>query len=192
MITQAVILCGGRGERLNDGFRFAPAVETPKPLMEVGGKPFVTYAINMMKGVGIWDIVLLVLYKREVYEFLSDNIVRLSLSKGDVNEAVLDIPRLGDKFFLLNGDCYPVMDKTDWTSLMWSTEPVLPIKVIGRDAGIAVVSKAAIATGHIDCSKLSDMIGKYSTYTILGGLHIGTYQGLERARQYFDIVCFGQ
>ena len=61
-----------------------------------------------------------------------------------------------------------------------------------RDAGIAVVSKAAVATGSIDCSKLGNMVGKYPTHTILGGLHIGTYQGLERARQYFSIVCFGQ
>lgn len=192
MVDQVVILVGGRGERLNDGFRYTPAIETPKCLVEVGGRPFVTYAINMLKGVGFKDIVLLVGYGAEEYRFLVDGLVRLETTKPDVNEAVLDIPNLDSPFLLLNGDCFPVMERLDWLYFKCVKEPVIAVKVNGRDAGIAKVSKSSIVTGNIDCSKIGDMVSSYENYIILGGLHIGTYQGLERARQFMNIVCFGQ
>jgi len=191
-IHQAVILCGGEGTRLNDKVRFAPAIETPKPLMEVSGKPFVSYAINYMKGVGIDDIILMLLYKPEYYEFLADSIVRLAMSKTNCNEAVLEVQDLDTRFLVLNGDCFPIMDKADWYYLLDCTEPILPMKINARDAGVAVVTKEAVRKGDIDCSRLANIGPKYGTYTILGGLHIGTYQGLMRARNYFDNCCFGQ
>lgn len=192
MISQCIILTGGEGTRLNDKVRFSPAVETPKPLMEVSGKPFLTYAINMMEGVGVTDIVLMVLYKRELYEFLTDSVVRLAQSEDDVDKAVLAVKGLQDLFLVLNGDCYPVMDKSDWTYLLNCTEPVLPIKLNLRDTGLAVVSKEAVDRGWIQCSHLSEIQKRYRTYTVLGGLHIGTYLGLKNARDYFDACCWGQ
>ncbi len=189
MIKQAVILCGGRGERLNDSLRYQPVEETPKPLVEVGGKPFVTYAINMLKGIGVTDIVLLVGHMREKFEFLRDSSVRLVITKEDVNEAVLDIVSLESPFLLLNGDCFPVMD---WRAFIDTDKPRVAIKIVGRDAGIAVISKASITTGSIDCAKIGSMLEVYEAYTILGGLHIGTYQGLARARLFMDLVVFGQ
>jgi NDP-sugar pyrophosphorylase family protein len=192
LINQCIVLTGGEGTRLNDKVRFAPAVETPKPLMEVSGKPFVTFAINMMKGVGVVDIPLMVLYRRECYEFLQDKAVRLVQSEPDVNEAVLAVPGLQDLFLVLNGDCYPIMDKTDWYHLLNCTEPCIPVKIINRDAGIAVVSKEAVTKGWINCSRLGDMRGKYREYTILGGLHIGTPLGLQNARNYFMSCCWGE
>jgi NDP-sugar pyrophosphorylase family protein len=191
-VGQAVILVGGRGERLNDGVRFAPAVETPKPLIEVGGKPFLTYSINMLKGIGVKDIVLLVGYRKELYESLRNDVVRLVETQEDVNKAVLSIPNLQDLFILLNGDCFPVMD---WRDFINTNLPRVAIKIIGRDAGIAVVRKGDVVGGKVRCDRIGDILsnnaGSYEAYTMLGGLHIGTYQGLERARMFFDIVVFG-
>ena len=192
-IEQAVILCGGPGTRLNDQVRFQPAIETPKPLMEVGGKPFVTYAINMLKGIGIKDIILLVGYMEEEFGFLEDGAVRLVSTQKDVNKAVLAIPDLQPTFVLLNGDCFPVMD---WRAFVDRYNPVnLPkvaVKIIERDAGIAIVTREDILSNRINCADISGMLQAYKAYTILGGLHIGTYQGLERARQFMDLVVFGQ
>lgn len=187
MISQAVILCGGEGSRLNDKLRYQPILTTPKPLVEVGGKPFVTYAINMLKGVGVSDVILLV--KTSDEEFNSLNYVKLVKTQGSVNQAVLSIPLLRDLFILLNGDCFPVMD---WRAFVDTGKPRIAIKVVDRDAGIAVVARKDVASGRIDCSKIGDMGEEYEKYTILGGLHIGTYQGLERARQFMDLVVFGQ
>ena len=195
-VTQAVILVGGKGERLNDMVRFSPAIEVPKPLMEVGGKPFITYTINMLKGVGFTDIILIVGYRKEEYEFLKKRPVcygsikvRLWDTQLDVDEAVLSIPDLKDLFVLINGDCFPLMD---WEKLYNAEYPFTTIKICDRDAGCAVVSKSDIKNKVVSVSKIGDMGKVYTNKIILGGLHIGTPQGLQRARLFFDTVVFGQ
>ncbi|MBA7681935.1 hypothetical protein ES703_90279 [subsurface metagenome] len=189
MVKQAVILCGGKGTRLNDSLRYQPTEEVPKPLVEVGGKPFVTYAINMLKGIGISDVVLLVGHMKEKFEFLKDGVVRLVETQEGINKAVLAIPDLQFRFLLLNGDCFPIMD---WRTFVNTDTVRVAVKVIGRDAGIAVVEKWAAEQDHVDCGSIGSMVDKMENYTILGGLHIGTYQGLARARLFMDTVVFGQ
>ena len=188
MINQAVILVGGRGERLNDRVRYTPAIETPKPLVEVGGRPFVYYAIKYFEGVGFNDIVLLVGYRKETYEFLQSSTVRLVETQNDIDKAVLGIPGLQDMFVLLNGDCLPVMD---FNTLRHRSKPCTTIKIIGRDAGCAVVRKSDIEGGLIHCDNIQDMEDIYEKVMIWGGLHVGTMAGLNRARQFVDIVMFG-
>lgn len=191
MVRQAVILCGGEGTRLGDALRFAPAYEVPKVLQEVGGKPFVTYAINYLKGIGFTNIFLMVKFKAEDFYFLEsiDGIVKLVQSSDDVNQSILSIPILEDLFLLLNGDCFPVMD---WREFCNTDQPRTAIKIVDRDAGAAIVRKSDVESNRINCSDIRPMDRIYEKYTILGGLHIGTYQGLERARQFMDLVVFGQ
>lgn len=58
---QAVILCGGRGERLR------PLTDTiPKPMAPVGGKPFLAYLIEQLRDQGIRRVLLLTGYRGEV------------------------------------------------------------------------------------------------------------------------------
>ena len=52
MIRQAVILCAGKGTRLGD-----ITEDTPKPLVEVDGRPFLEYSIEKLRSTGIYDIV---------------------------------------------------------------------------------------------------------------------------------------
>jgi len=146
MIKQAVILCGGRGERLGDITN-----EVPKPLVEVGGKPFVTYAINMLKGVGFTDIVLLVGYLMEKFTPVIGYKVRLITTKDNVNEAVLSIPRLQDLFLLLNGDCFPIMD---WERFVDVNKPRIAMKIVDRDAGVAIVYKKDVSDERVDCGNI--------------------------------------
>lgn len=62
-ITQAVILAGGRGERLR------PLTDQlPKPLVPINGRPFLEHLIELLKDNGISEVVLLVGY-------LSDKII---------------------------------------------------------------------------------------------------------------------
>lgn len=198
MIRQAVILCGGKGERL--GYA---TDEIPKPLVEVGGKPFVTYAISMLEGIGFENIVLLC--KDFAEEFrralrgmpFSGDIVKVMGAEG-INtmmappyfcrEEMLRVPNLQELFLLLNGDSFPLMD---WRAFVDTDKPRVAVKIIGRDAGAAVVRKADIH-GHINCLDIKGMMGKYENYIVLGGLHIGTPQGLQRARTFIDIAVYGQ
>ena len=56
-LRQAVILAGGRGERLK------PITDvTPKPMIEFHGKPFLEYIINQLREQGIEEVILLVGY----------------------------------------------------------------------------------------------------------------------------------
>jgi D-glycero-D-manno-heptose 1,7-bisphosphate phosphatase len=54
-VRQAVIIAGGRGTRLG-----ALTATTPKPLLEVGGRPFVEHLLPCLARSGIEEVVLLV------------------------------------------------------------------------------------------------------------------------------------
>jgi len=69
MLTeQAVILCGGRGERLR------PLTDTlPKPLAPVAGRPFVAHLLQQLRDEGYREAVLLTGYRGEmIAESLGD------------------------------------------------------------------------------------------------------------------------
>jgi D-glycero-alpha-D-manno-heptose 1-phosphate guanylyltransferase len=56
----AIVLCGGLGTRLGDLTR-----ETPKPLIEVAGRPFVTHVLDHLVSNGVKKIVLAVSFQWE-------------------------------------------------------------------------------------------------------------------------------
>ena len=189
MIKQAVILVGGKGERLYENYRFTPIDETPKPLVEVGGKPFLTCAINTLEAIGFTDIVLLVGYKKEIYEALKDMPIRCIETMPIVNNAIKSIDHLQDLFLLLNGDCYPIMN---WKEFCNTDKPRVAMKINKRDAGVAVVKAEDVFENKVDCGQIKPMMNMYEKFLVEGGLHIGTYSGLQRARQYMDLVVFGE
>lgn len=59
--TKAFILAGGKGKRL----RFL-SKDTPKPLMQIKGKPIIQYNIELFKKYGIRDIIISVGYKADL------------------------------------------------------------------------------------------------------------------------------
>ena len=60
-ITQAVILAGGRGERLR------PLTDSiPKPMAPINGVPFLDYLINSVIQAGIGKILILLGYKADL------------------------------------------------------------------------------------------------------------------------------
>ncbi len=67
-IKQAVILAGGRGERLK------PITDTtPKPMIPINGKPFLEYLIEMLKENGISEVLILAGYLSEkIVEYFGD------------------------------------------------------------------------------------------------------------------------
>lgn len=112
-VTQCVILLGGLGTRLGEYTR-----ETPKPLLQVGGRPFVDILISEALRRGFSDILLLAGFRSEVVE---DYAVRLSqrlpagarvrvsvepepLGTGGALTQALHL--LDDRFLLMNGDTW--------------------------------------------------------------------------------------
>jgi D-glycero-D-manno-heptose 1,7-bisphosphate phosphatase len=107
-VRQAVIVAGGRGSRLG-----ALTAETPKPLLDVGGRPFVEHLLFDLARGGIEEIVLLVGPYREAYQRAlrpeHRRAPRLILvpepaPAGTAGALWYARKRLAKRFYLLNGD----------------------------------------------------------------------------------------
>lgn len=114
LITQAVILAGGKGVRLRPLTN-----DRPKPMVEVNGHPFLEYLVSMLKKNGIEEIILLLGYLPEnVTDYFGDGQkfgvrIEYSIKPIDYNngtrlreaQSLLD-----ERFILLYGDTYWPMD----------------------------------------------------------------------------------
>lgn len=104
MVQQAVFLVGGLGTRLGDLTR-----ETPKPMLEVGGRPFLDYLIENVRRHGLTKILLLCGYRADVVadHYAGDagiTIIREPAPAGTGGALLHAAEALDERFFLLNGD----------------------------------------------------------------------------------------
>ena len=113
MDNQCVVLVGGLGTRLGEKTRI-----TPKPLLDVGGTPFLETLLGEARRRGFSDFLLLAGHRYEaVLAFLAERDVekrfacRVTLSieptpLGTGGALAHALPRLRDDFLLLNGDTW--------------------------------------------------------------------------------------
>lgn len=113
MVDQCAILLGGLGTRLGSLTR-----DTPKPLLPVGGSPFIELLVREAWRKGFRDVVLLAGYKSErVFDFVEA--MRAGLPAGHSINVVVEPEPLGtggavvnalswldERFLLLNGDTW--------------------------------------------------------------------------------------
>ncbi|RJQ48198.1 MAG: hypothetical protein C4528_03300 [Gammaproteobacteria bacterium] len=109
-INQAVILAGGRGERLR------PLTNNlPKPMVPVNERPFLEYLVERLRVSGITEIVMLLGYLPEkITEYFGDGGrfgLRIRYSIGTVDDETGTRVRnakalLADRFLLMYGDNY--------------------------------------------------------------------------------------
>lgn len=104
MVAQAVFLVGGLGSRLGDLTR-----DRPKPMLDVGGRPFLDYLVENARRHGLDRIVLLSGYRSEIVEahFAGDpnvTIIREPAPAGTGGALARAADRLDEQFFLFNGD----------------------------------------------------------------------------------------
>lgn len=107
-VDQAVFLVGGAGSRLRD-----LTATTAKPLLEVGGRPFLDYLLDEASRHGVKRALLLCGYRaddltrgyvgRNVRGMRVDAIVEQSPA-GTAGALALAAERLDERFFLVNGD----------------------------------------------------------------------------------------
>lgn len=102
----AVILCGGRGERL------WPLTEsTPKPLIHLKGRPILSYLLDHLTKFGVTNVVIAAGFQAEKFtEFFQHNHRDLSITivdsgHVDIIERIKDCgPHLDGDFMVLYGD----------------------------------------------------------------------------------------
>jgi D,D-heptose 1,7-bisphosphate phosphatase len=111
VLKQAVVLVGGLGTRLGDRTR-----SVPKPLLEVGGKPFLDYILDeLARYPDIQSILLLAGHRAEQvvdrydgrrWRNASVSVVSEPAQLGTGGALKHAAPWLESKFFLLNGDSF--------------------------------------------------------------------------------------
>lgn len=110
-VRQAVILCGGLGTRLSSLTR-----ETPKPLLAVGGTPFLQLLIQEITRYGIDRFLLLAAYKADQFQSFAAGLSE-ALGRSVAVEVAIEPDQAGtggalfharhlldDAFYLFNGD----------------------------------------------------------------------------------------
>lgn len=136
--TQAVILAGGRGTRMR------PLTDTrPKPMVELHGRPFLEYVIEMLRGQGFERVLLLLGHLPEVIqEHFGDGSgfgveIDYSVSGPDdltVSRIQLARERLEDSFLLMYCDNYWPMRMDDmWQRFQELHVPAMVTVYANRD-----------------------------------------------------------
>lgn len=111
MVKYAIILAGGKGERLRPFTN-----DRPKPMVEVGGKPILAYQLSQLKKAGIEEIVFACSYHYEVLQKHIDSGKRYGVKAlfsieetplgrgGGIKKAMRELPRDWQDVVVLNGD----------------------------------------------------------------------------------------
>lgn len=110
-ITNAIILAGGKGERLRPLTN-----DRPKPMVKILGKPILSYQVTQLQKIGVTNIVMSCGYKHEIIEeFFGDGtkfglkidyaIEQSPLGRGGgIKAAMQKLPAGWQQTFVLNGD----------------------------------------------------------------------------------------
>ena len=110
VIEEAIILVGGLGTRLRSVIK-----DIPKPLADVGGKPFLWHIINKLLKEDVKSVILSAGYKSELItefarEFFHNESIDVVIEReplgtgGAIRFSMAKV--LGDYLFLLNGDSF--------------------------------------------------------------------------------------
>ena len=145
MLKTAVILAGGEGTRLK------PYTEgTPKPLVEVAGKPIMYWTLQWLKSYGVEHAVLAVADKREHFEkFLQKYDLRLKVDlsentkeHGTAGAFKLAIERFVDDedFLAMNGDELTNMDLTRMVSKHKLLKPYVTMALVPFQCRFSVIN----------------------------------------------------
>ena len=132
------ILAGGLGSRLG-----STVGDTPKPLLEVAGEPFLIHQLRLLARYGARTVVLCVGYLGELIEQrigagrfgisirYSYDGPSLIGTLGAVRQAV---PLLGERFMVLYGDTYLRIDYAD-VARVWRDSGLPAVMTVLRNAG---------------------------------------------------------
>ena len=173
--TQAVILAGGRGERMR------PLTDIrPKPMIEVCGKPFLEHQIRLLRDQGFRKFLLLLGYLPEVVKnYFGDGSkwgVQIDYSVTAVEDLTgrrvkLAEDKLDDIFLLVYCDNYwPLpMDKM-WRRFVESSAPMMLTVYSNRDnytKSVLKVDEAGFVSVYDKKQKTPDLQGTEISFAIL-------------------------
>jgi NDP-sugar pyrophosphorylase family protein len=146
------ILAGGLGTRLGERVR-----DTPKPLLEVAGEPFLLHQLRLLAGCGAREAVVCVGYRGEqIREAIGAERfgVRIAYSfdspelDGTLGAVRRALPLLGERFLVLYGDTYLRIDYAD-VARAWRASGLPAVMTVLRNEGSWDVSNAIYEDGLV-------------------------------------------
>jgi NDP-sugar pyrophosphorylase family protein len=146
------ILAGGLGTRLG-----ARVLDTPKPLLEVAGQPFLIHQLRLLASHGAREVVLCVGYRGErIVERIGEECcgVHVSYSRdgpgldGTLGAIRRALPLLGRRFLVMYGDTYLRIDYAA-VAAAWRASGLPATMSVLRNEGRWDVSNALYADGRV-------------------------------------------
>ena len=138
-VSQAVILCGGRGERLR------PLTdEMPKPMVLVNGRPFLQYLLEQLAENGINRFVLLTGYLGEkIVEYFGDGSSwgwSISYSNGPVEWSTTKriheaLDQIDEQFLLLYSDNFAQLRLSELARVNSDHNSAMTLSVVRKSSG---------------------------------------------------------
>ena len=138
-VSQAVILCGGRGERLR------PLTdEMPKPMVSVNGRPFLQYLLEQLAENGISRFVLLTGYLGEkIVEYFGDGSFwgwSISYSNGPVEWSTTKriheaLDQIDEQFLLLYSDNFAQLRLSELARVKNDRNSAITLSVVRKFPG---------------------------------------------------------
>lgn len=146
------ILAGGIGSRLGDEVK-----DTPKPLLEVAGEPFLVHQLRLLADHGVREAVLCVGYLGERIERRIGTerfgiAIRYSYDAPELDGTLGAIRRarglLGERFLVLYGDTYLRIDYAD-VAAAWEGSGLPAVMTVLRNEGRWDTSNAIYEEGRV-------------------------------------------
>ena len=146
------ILAGGLGTRLGERVR-----DTPKPLLEVAGEPFLVHQLRLLAAHGVREVVLCVGYRGEqiasrigserlgIHIQYSFDAPELDGTLGAIRRA---LPLLGERFLVLYGDTYLRIDYAD-VARVWCKSGLPAVMSVLRNEGRWDTSNVWYESGRV-------------------------------------------
>jgi len=138
-VSQAVILCGGRGERLR------PLTdEMPKPMVSVNGRPFLQYLLEQLAENGLNRFVLLIGYLGEkIVEYFGDGSSwgwSISYSNGPVEWSTTKriheaLDQIDEQFLLLYSDNFAQLRLSELAQVNRDRNSAMTLSVVRKFPG---------------------------------------------------------
>lgn len=182
---KAMILAAGLGNRMRP-----LTLHTPKPLLEVGGKPLIVWHIEKLKAVGVTEIVINTAWLGDkLVAALGDGsqfgVTILWSHEGEGLETaggiINALPLLGDEpFILVNGDV--------WTTMNFSS--LLNVQLGDQQAHLVLVENPPqhlkgdfILSNGLTYTFEQEQIGEALTYSGIAVLAPKMFSGLEQGKR---------
>lgn len=182
---KAMILAAGLGNRMRP-----LTLHTPKPLLEVGGKPLIVWHIEKLQKIGVTEIVINTAWLGEKLATALGDGVQFGVNilwshEGEGLETaggiINALPLLGDEpFILVNGDVWTTMDFA----------PLLNVALENKHAHLVLVENPPqhlkgdfILADGLASTFEQEQLGEALTYSGIAVFHPQMFIGLENGKR---------